>query len=162
MNEPKVFLGIVDTVIAFVAYVPYFLHIFQGKTKPHAFSWLVWGILNAIGFAAQVVAHAGPGAWVTGFSAALTLIIAGLAFLKGQKGFSKADWLALLGAGLALAFWILTKNPTTSVILIVLTDGFGYFPSFRKGYARPHEETAFSFAMNGLKFFIAIFALDSF
>src|SRR5580698_5703228 len=63
----KEILGASAILIGCISYVPYFRTIFSGKTKPHAFSWLVWGILTAIAFGGQIVGKGGAGAWVTGF-----------------------------------------------------------------------------------------------
>lgn len=158
----KTTLGIIATVIALVAYIPYFRNIFSGKTKPHAFSWLVWGSLTAIGFAGQVAENAGPGAWVTGFTAFVCFFIFMAALVKGEKDIVLIDWLSLLGAGFALLFWWITQGPLLSVILITLIDALGFFPTFRKSYYKPEQETAITFALSGLKFVIAIAALENF
>ena len=65
----KELLGAVAIIIGFISYLPYFRDIFKGKTKPHAFSWLIWAILTAIGFAGQISDNAGPGSWALGFTA---------------------------------------------------------------------------------------------
>jgi hypothetical protein len=60
-HEIKTILGISAVVIAFISYVPYICNIFAGKTKPHAFTWLIWCTLNAIAFAGQIKDKAGAG-----------------------------------------------------------------------------------------------------
>ena len=55
------FLGFAATVIALISYVPYFRDIFVEKTKPHAFTWFIWGVLTVIAFVGQMSGHAGPG-----------------------------------------------------------------------------------------------------
>ncbi|MEA3399221.1 MAG: hypothetical protein U9R00_01765 [Patescibacteria group bacterium] len=56
--------------------------------------------------------------------------------------------------------WYLTSNPLGAIILVTLIDLFGYFPTLRKSYSKPHEETATTFFLNGLKFLISLFALQ--
>jgi hypothetical protein len=73
----KIVLGVVATIIGFVGYAPYLRNLFLKKTKPHAFSWLVWGILEATAFFAQISKGGGPGAWVTGASAIVVFLFAG-------------------------------------------------------------------------------------
>ena len=41
-------LGILATVIALVSYIPYLYTIVKGTTRPHGFSWFVFGILTVI------------------------------------------------------------------------------------------------------------------
>lgn len=155
----KLILGIVAVIIGLVGYVPYFRDIIQGKTKPHAFSWLIWGILTGIAFVGQVVSNGGFGTWVTGFTAALCIIIFLFALYRGTKDFPLVDWLSLLGAGVALLLWAITKGPLAAIILVTVIDMLGFIPTFRKSYYRPKEETAFTFGMSGIKFIFGIGAL---
>lgn len=161
MNYKEI-LGITATLIAFVSYIPYFKDIFTGRTKPHAFSWLVWASLTAIGFAGQVADGGGAGAWVTGFTAFIAFFIFATALIKGEKRITLADWLSLFGAGIALLVWAITKEPLLSVILITVIDALGFFPTFRKSYIKPYEETLSTYALSGLKFVLALFALENF
>lgn len=157
----KTALGIIATVMAFVSYIPYIRNMLSGKTKPHAFSWLVWGTLTAIAFVGQVSEGAGPGAWVTGFTACVSFFIFVTALRTGEKDIAKSDWLSLVGAGVAMLLWWATSDPLIAVILITLIDALGFFPTFRKSYHKPYEETAITFAISGLKFVIAIIALEN-
>ena len=161
MVSYKIFLGSLSIIIAIISYIPYFRNIFRGRTKPHAISWFVWGVLTTIAFVAQVVEKGGAGAWVTGFTAIVCFTIAALAFIKGERQFVLFDWLSLLAAMASLILWWLTKEPLTAVILITITDAFGFLPTFRKGYHKPDEETAITFALSGVKFLISIFALET-
>lgn len=87
----KDILGLSAVIIGFIGYVPYFRTLFNGKTKPHAFTWLVWGVLTAIAFGGQVAGNAGAGAWVTGFTALISFAIFGFALVKGKRDFPLAD-----------------------------------------------------------------------
>lgn len=158
----KFVLGISAIVIAFVSYIPYVRDIFAGKTKPHAFSWFIWGVLTAIGFAGQLAGGAGSGAWVTGFTALACFSISIVGLVKGRKNIIFVDWLSLIGAGVALFLWYLTKNPLLSVILVTVIDALGFFPTFRKSYSKPQEETLSTYFLSGLKFLISLFALQNF
>jgi hypothetical protein len=71
-----------------------------------------------------------------------------------------ADWLSLLGAGIAIILWIVTKGPLLSVILVTITDALGFAPTFRKSYTKPYEETLITYALSGFKLIIAFFALE--
>jgi uncharacterized membrane protein YhfC len=155
-------LGIAATVIALISYIPYFRDIVARKTRPHAFTWLIWGTLTAIAFVGQIVGHGGPGAWVTGFTALVCLVIAGIAAFDGERNITRLDWLALAGAGAALIAWFLTHSPLLSVILITVIDEIGFVPTLRKSYYRPHEETMSTFVMSGFKWVLGLVALERF
>lgn len=158
----KIWLGYISLALAFISYVPYFWNIHRGKTKPHAFTWFVWGVLTAIGFSAQLVSGAGPGAWVIGLSSLLNFSVAGIGFWQRHVKFSRFDWLSLSGAFLAIVLWAITKNPLIAVILICLSDAIGYLPSFRKAFFFPDEENATAFALSLIYLVLSLFALQIF
>jgi len=158
----KVLIAIVSVIMGLVAYVYYFIDIFAGKTKPHAFSWLVWSMLTAIAFVGQISDDAGPGAWITGVTAFVSFFIFVLAIVKGEKNITKSDKLNLLGAFAALGLWFVTDGPLLSIILITVVDFLGFLPTIRKSYHKPYEETLITYLLSGLKFALALFALDNY
>jgi hypothetical protein len=158
----KQVLGSIATAIAILAFVPYFWDIYKAETKPHAFSWLIWGILQTIGFAAQIVGHAGPGAWSTGLTGFICFIIAGIGFYQSEIKFVLFDWLALVGAALAIIFWLITKNPFYSVLLISAADFIAFLPTYRKAWRLPFTETLSEFVASFFKEAIALLALRTF
>lgn len=160
MPDYKLYLGSVAMVIGVVSYVPYFRDIFLGTTKPHAFSWLVWSVITGIAFAAQIVEHGGPGAWVTGFTTVTCLMVFVCALFKGSRVFLLIDWLSLTAAFGALGLWWITKEPTLAVIMLTLVDALGFVPTYRKAFSKPHEETLSLYVLSSLKFGIAIAALE--
>jgi hypothetical protein len=154
-------LGITATIIAFTSYVPYIVTILKGTTKPHGFSWFVFGILMIIGFIAQNADGAGAGAWVTGASALICFIIAGLAVFKGTFSPTKSDWYAFIGSLLAIPVWLVTDNPVYAVLLITVIDILAFYPTIRKAYHFPNEELLFTYTLSGIKFILAFIALEN-
>lgn len=153
-------LGIIAVAIGLIGYVPYFRTILNGKTKPHAFTWLVWGSLTAIAFAGQLAGGGGAGAWVTGFTALTSFIIFGFALVRGVKDFPLTDWLCLLGCIVATVLWLVTEDPLTAVILITIIDAVAFIPTIRKSYSNPNSEPVLTYMLSGLKFLIGIIALE--
>jgi hypothetical protein len=162
MPDYKVVLTVIAVAIGLASYIHYGWNVFQGKIKPHAFSWLVWGVLDMTIFPIQLLENAGPGAWVTGITGITTFIIFGLALAKGDRKFVFFDWASLAGAAFAMVLWAITKQPLYSVILVTIIDFLGFLPTWRKGYYKPHEEGLLPFWVGALKFGISIFALESF
>jgi hypothetical protein len=158
----KLFFAILSLVPALFAYYYYFRDIFRGHTKPHAFSWLIWGTLATNGFIGQVQAHGGFGAWVTGLTAAASLTVFCLALFKGDNKRSTTDWtlLCLAAIGFLLLFVINNKTIALWITLVTLTAGFAM--TIVKALKRPQEETAKAFILNALKFIPSIAALGSF
>jgi len=162
MFDYKVTLGYAATIISIVSYILYFRTIFAGKTKPHAFSWLVWALLTGLAFAAQLSQKGGAGAWVTASTSIACFAIFLWAIFKGQKDFSTFDWWALASALIATLLWYFTKNPTLSVVLITIIDAVGFLPTFRKGYYKPDEESLSLYGFSAIKYVFGIFALSTF
>jgi hypothetical protein len=162
MENYKAIIGVAASVISIVGYLPYFRDIFQKKTKPHVFSWLVWSLSAGIVFAAQIVKGAGSGAWMMGVAALMSFTVAILAAFKGEKKITPLDCFAFGGALLGLVAWVLTDNPLFAVILITVTDILAFIPTFRKAYYKPYEETLFTWFISSIKFIIVLFALSSY
>jgi len=153
-------LSIIAVILAFIGYAPYFRDIFRGKTRPHAFTWLVWALLTTIAFFAQLSGGGGAGSWVTGATAVISAAVTALAFRRGRQDIVPVDWLFLAGCLLALGLWALTKGPLVSVVLVTLIDALAFVPTFRKSYVNPESETTVTYVFSALKFAIAIAALD--
>lgn len=161
MLEKQIF-GSLSSLISFVVYIPYVIDIFKNKTKPHTFSWFVWTVLSSIAFFIQIVGGAGPGAWLMGTTTLISFFIFTLALKKGTKDITKIDWISLFGALSAMVFWIITKTPLLSVILVIITDGLAWFPTIRKSFYKPFEETIVSYFFNVIKFVLGLLALQTF
>lgn len=160
--DQKVVLSLVAILIATVAIAPYIYNILRGKTKPHAFTWAIWQIMTTQAFIAQYLSNGGAGAWVMAFTALANLIVLVLALLYGERNITRSDKISFTFSLIAIVPWLLTKDPTISVILIVLIDCGGFYPTVRKSYSKPFEETAFSYLLSGIKWIPALFALTSF
>ena len=161
-ESTKVLLGWLGVAVTLIAYLPYFWDLFSGKTKPHAFSWLIWGILTGIGFASQLAGHGGPGAWISGISSVILIVIFVLACFCGERKITRADWTFLFLALSAIPLWIVTETPLWSVLLVILIDLFGFVPTLYKSYHQPFQETALTYGLNSLKYVIGLLALSNY
>jgi len=162
MLDYKSILGVMSVLLAFAGYGIYFKEIFSGKVKPHAFSWFVWGITTTIIFFGQLIKGAGPGAWATGAIAIACYIIFGFAIFKGQRDFVFWDWVFLIIALVSLVSWRLTKDPAYALILLTITDAAATFPTLRKAYNKPFEESFALFSLNSVKSIFSIFAFRTY
>ena len=159
----KELLGIFSVLIVCVAYFPYIRDTLLGRTKPHAVSWLVWGVLAAIAFGVQITNGGGPGAWLMAVNTVLIAVIFGLALWRGEKHIMRAEWFSLLFSAVAIALWVVVKQPLLCVILISLTDAIGGFlPTFRKSRRNPFQETASMYGLFGLSLVWSLLALTDF
>jgi len=159
---PGDMFGFLSLLLSVVSYVPYIRSIFVASTKPHAFTWLVWGTVMAIAFIAQLSDKAGAGSWATGLSAAFCLGIAIIAVFRGEKHITRGDWIAFLITLLAIPLWVVTSDPLWSVLLVTGIDAIAYYPTFRKSYAKPDEELAFKYVLTVIRYLFSLLALEHF
>lgn len=158
----KQILGILSLVIAMAGYIPYIVNIFKGKTKPHAYTWLTWEVLAVVGFGIQLQGGGGPGAWLLGLTTLMTMLIFVLSLKYGHKDIHTIDTISLMFAGATLVFWILTDQPLVAAILISLIEAIGgFFPTFRKSYKLPFEETLTSYVAYTFSTVLALIALTN-
>lgn len=159
-------LGALAVIIAVFGGVPYLVGIWGGKIKPHMFSWIVWALINAIVFVAQLKNGGGAGSWISAFNAGLYTLIAISVFMASKKisfsYISRFDWVILLSCLAAIPAWLLTHNALLAVLTVTIIDTAAFLPSFRKAYLQPFEEAWGLYALSALEFFISLFALEKF
>jgi len=160
--DQKQIIGLASLGIALCGYTPYIINVLRGKTKPHAFTWLVWEVLAVVGFGIQLRGDGGPGTWLLGLTTIATLVIFLLSLKYGHKEFHITDKISLALAGATFIFWLLADQPLMAAILISLIEAIGgFFPTFRKSYKLPYEETIASYAAYTISTALAIIALDN-
>ncbi len=137
----KLVIAIVASIITITAYFPYLKDIFERKTQPHLYTWLIWAITQ--GTATAILLYGGGKFGSLSFivGTILVLVIFGLSFKYGTKNIKKVDTITLGIAILAIVVWWQLDNPLLSIIMISSIDAFGYIPTFRKSYEEPWSET---------------------
>ena len=120
-------------------------------------------MLTAIGFFAQLSDNAGPGAWITGISAAFTFFIAIIGYIKRSEiTITRTDTITFVAALTSIPLWLVTDTPLYSVILITIIDAIAFYPTFAKTWHRPDQELPFQTIMAALKFILSLFALNNY
>jgi len=154
-------LSFIAITITVFAYLPYIQSIRDGRTKPHIFSWIIWGSATVVVSFAQLAAKGGVGAWPITISGLLTIYTAWLAWQKkGDIDITPLDWFFFITALSALPLWYLTANPLWAVIILTTVDLLGFAPTFRKSWFRPQDESLTFFMLMTLRNFIAAAALE--
>jgi len=153
--------GYASIFISTVAYVIYCHDIMRGKTKPHAFSWLIWSVLGLTVYVIQLAEGAGPGAWTNGYAGLACAVIFCLTIKFGDRKVVWIDWIFLLAAGLAYLSWLVTKQALPSILLLTVIDFFGFLPTYRKSYSRPFEESASMYWISATKYLVSLFAFTT-
>jgi len=147
--------------VTFVAFAPYIHSILRGTTRPHVFSWVIWGVTTLIVFFAQVEGGAGVGAWPIGISATITIGIACLAWVKrADVAITRVDWLFFAAAMSSIPVWFFTADPLWAVVILTLVDLLGFGPTIRKAYAFPASESLAFYALFALRNLLVLVALE--
>lgn len=148
-------------VITFIAFFPYIHSIFRGRTKPHVFSWVIWGSTTFIVFLAQLEDGGGAGAWPIGISGVITLFIAFLAYAKKSDiTITKLDWIFFTAAMASIPIWYFTADPAWAVIVLTTIDVIGFGPTVRKALAHPYDEDLRFFALFAIRNLLVVIALQ--
>ena len=160
--DVKIILTVIATAIGVVAFFPYLRDTFSLKTKPHAYTWLIWAITQ--GTAVFGIWHGGGGWGALNLTiGTLFVIVVFLFSIKyGTKNITKSDTAILVAALSAIIIWWRLDQPLISVIMVSMIDVIGYIPSFRKSYQEPWSETLISWILFSASNIFAILALEEY
>lgn len=158
--------AIIATILAIVGNISYLRDVFKGTIQPHPYTWFIWSIVSMTTFFGGLVKGAGIGALPTGVAEAFTVIIFlfSLKYLfQGKVGHIRmVDNYFLVICLLGLIPWALTKDPTISVIIVVLIDIVAFIPTLRKTWAHPETEKPMLYEMNVGRHILTLFSLQTY
>ncbi len=154
--------ALLATLMIFASRAYYFAQVFRGNTRPHAFSWFIWGVISSIGVAAQIAEGAGVGSYPRLFGAISCFVIVAICFKHGEKNITRTDWITLLVALSTIPLWVATQTPIYSVILVCLIDTMGYLPTVRKAWHKPQQEAFLGYYISGVGAFFSILAIETY
>jgi hypothetical protein len=159
----KAILSGAAIVLTIVAFFPYVRAIVHGTTRPHVFSWVIWGATTIVVFLAQLEGKGGAGAWPIGVSGSITIGIAVLAYVKrADIAITKTDWLFFVAALSSLPLWYLTSDPLWAVVVLTVVDVLGFGPTIRKAYHYPHSESVPFYALFAARNLLVVMALENY
>ena len=162
MLSTKEFLGVLSGALSVVGYVPYMCDILKGRTRPHIFSWVIWTLVVGVAFAAQVFENAGPGSWAAGLVCIICAVVVVLTFKKGDRSVTRGDWISFVLGLAAIPVWRMMDDPLWAVVLVLFVYAMAYYPTFRKSYSRPHEETLFMYVVGAIGYAVSVLAMENF
>ncbi len=158
----KASLGILSVVITLIAYARYIKKTAQGKIRPHPLSWFLWGMVTFVAYLVQKSHGAGPGSWVVLYTWVFCFLISIGSYWKYKWYFEKSE-LWFLGAGLgAVIYYYTVRDPLWSAVLATTADVVGYYSTIKRGLVEPYSDDDIAFLLNGVKFFVALPALESY
>lgn len=158
----KATFAIIAALLAAGGNLPYLWDILKGKITPHPYTWFVWSLVSGIIFFGQIAKGAGIGALPTGVSGVFILIIFALSLKNGFKEVTKIDTAFLFAALAGIVLWLLTEDPTASIIIAVGIDLIAFMPTIRKTWQHPQSETPVLYSLNLLRHTLALFSLQTY
>lgn len=158
----KILLTGIATTIGVVAFLPYLKDTISLKTKPHAYTWLIWTITQ--GTAVVGIWYGGGGWGALNLTVGTFFVIGVFLFsLKyGTKNITKSDTFILIAALCAVLVWWQLDQPLLAVLMVSVIDVLGFIPSFRKSYQEPWSETLLSWILFSLSNVFALLALNEY
>jgi hypothetical protein len=157
----KEMLSQIAILISILGYIPYINDLAHKRTKPHAFSWLIWGVLTMVIFVIQLNNGGGLASWVAGSTGIMSLIIFGFSLKFGEKRITLFDWSCLVLAFVAILVWLIVDQPLFAAILLTFIDVLGFAPTFRKTYLKPYEETLSTQVLSTVKHGLTVLSLSN-
>ena len=158
----KIILVVIASLLAIVGNIHYLRDVIKGRVKPHPYTWFIWTIVSCVVFFGQVAKGAGIGAIPTAFAEVFTVIIFLYSLKYGFKNPPRIDKYFLALALLGLIPWFITKDPTISVIIVVLIDLVAFFPTLHKTYFHSQSETPVLYGSNVLRHSLIISTLGAY
>jgi hypothetical protein len=156
----KSLISLLVIILTFIGYVPYIRDIFKKKTQPHIFTWFTVSLTAFVAYALQVRGGAGVGALPMLVVSSICVFVFIVSFKYGTKNITKLDIFFLILSILALFLWLVVNQPILSVVLITVSEIFGYIPTIRKSWNRPYSETLSLYQISFFRHTLAIFALQ--
>jgi hypothetical protein len=158
----SVICSILAGIIFFISSVIYVRDTAQARIKP---SIATFGILSLVNFS-QLLALISKHVWHVVPFTTVGLIQALMVFIIAIKGknfyFRFADKLALAGALLGFAAWLLTKNAAYNIYIINVVTTITFIPLIIKAFKEPTLETKAPWQINLLASSLLLLAVNSF
>jgi len=159
----KASLGIIAGIIAFLAYVIYFISILRGKTKPNRATWWIWAFMGIVLALSYKFSGASNTVWVPYVEFIGPLFIALLSIRYGEGGLNnKTDLICLFGAVASIILWIIFNNPVIALVTGLAVNSFAIVPTIKKSYLRPEGEDFWAWFGTGLADSMNMFAVERF
>lgn len=159
-------LAIIAAVLAIVGNTSYLRDVMKGVVRPHPYTWFIWSIVSMTTFFGALAKGAGIGALPTGVAEAFTIAIFLFSLkylLKGEVGdIHRIDHFFLAAALFGLIPWALTKDPTVSVVTVVIIDIIAFLPTLRKTWFHPQTERPLLYEMNVARHILTLLSLQSY
>lgn len=154
------FFGIAAGLVAFLAFVPYVISIFHGKTKPERATWFIWLIVGIVILVSYISSGAKDTIWVALSYVVAPLVVVILSIKYGVGGWTRLDKICLSLVACSLLLWSVFKSSEMALYLNIGIDFLGAVPTVFKTYKDPRSESQLAWGVSLISSVLNIFAID--
>ena len=142
--------------------VAYIRGIVRGEIRPHPFTWGLWSLLGAIGFAAGLAGGGGVGLAPVGVLMVENLIIFALAMRERSPEEERVHPVLIVIAVVGLVGWLLSGSPALAAVGAVTADFMAAIPTIKKTWRDPSSEPAWLWGVEAVAMALGLAALAHF
>jgi hypothetical protein len=150
MTDLAPILGVLGAAVGVVDTIPYVRDTVYGSTRPHRWTWLIWGVLAVVACISQ---RADGASWSI-LMAATQAVLTGLVFLvairHGEGGMSWIDVSLIAVACAGVVGWMVADEPLVAVGCVIVADLSAAAMMTPKAYRDPGSETLTMYALAGV------------
>jgi hypothetical protein len=157
----KEILVAIAVFLAILGNIPYLIKIWRKEVQPHPYTWFVWSIVSCVTFFGSLAKGGGIGTIPILASEIFTIIIFIFSLQYGFKQIKKIDTLFLVICLLGIIPWWITKDPTISVVIVVVIDLIAFIPTIRKTWENPKSETPILYSTNVLRHILILYTVQT-
>lgn len=125
-------------ILFVVAFVPYWITIVNGKTKPSKATWSIWAAVDALVLVSMMLKHTENGQIIAAVVCAS--ITAALSIKYGTPGWTKTDKQCFAGAILGVALWAIFQDPLVGQLISLGVLYLGAYPMLEATKQDPSQE----------------------
>lgn len=151
--------GLLSIVVTLIGYLPYGQSLLKGHTKPHCFSWFLWGLNAFIIYFTQESGGAGPGAWAALLEGFMCGAVCLFAVKYGEHDITRCDVIALCLALGGIVLSLFVKSAYPAMVLCAVVDCMAFYPTIRKSWKKPDEEELSIYVITAFGCLLSMLAL---
>lgn len=154
------FLAFLSIAISIGGFFPYVWGIYRGTVRPHLVGWLIWTVLTAVIFLAQLFSGGGSGAWTTAVICFLCLVALMMSLSRGDKSWKAFDTICFGLTLISIPLWLCSGSPLYSVVLLTFIELLGFAAMTPKTWKDPRSESLSYFILSIIKYVLSAAALN--
>ena len=125
-------------ILFVVAFVPYWIGIVKGETKPAKATWAIWAAVDGLICVSMMLKHTENGQIIAAVVCAS--MTAALAIKFGTPGWTKTDKRCFAGAILGVALWAIFQDPLVGQLVSLGVLYLGAYPMLEAAKKDPSQE----------------------